>query len=357
MSDKKDRVVGFDVGTMFCQMAESSDDDSLDVKIIRNAFVEMVEAEDVEDVLKRNHWQYVKDGDKFYVMGEDSIQVAKMFPGKVDIRRPLQHGVLNKDEPKKMLVLSEIIRSTLGEAPTDNSVLCMCISSDCVDGGHDSTFHAARLKSMFTRFGWKVKIIEEGLAIILNERPTFTDADGNEVPYSGLGISFGAGRVNCVLAYKGLQILGMSVQRSGDWIDHNVSGQTGTPIAQVIAKKENKLDFSDIDYDDDVMFALDAYYEAMIKYVMKHLGNRFSEVKSQFDAPLPMVIAGGTSMPKGFDKKVKRTVEKMDDLPFEISSVFRAEMPRNSVVQGLLTQAIITYNKLSKGTIKDKDLD
>ncbi|MAG24390.1 hypothetical protein CMI47_02325, partial [Candidatus Pacearchaeota archaeon] len=126
MSESKDRIVGFDIGTMFCQMSESTGDDNIDVNIIRNAFVEMVEAEDVEEVLKRNNWQYVKDADKFYVIGEDSMQVARMFPGKVDIRRPLQHGVLNKDEPKKMLVLSEIIKSTLGEAPTEDSVLCTC---------------------------------------------------------------------------------------------------------------------------------------------------------------------------------------------------------------------------------------
>jgi hypothetical protein len=354
--EKEDRIVGFDIGTMFCQMSEVSEGDDINVKIIRNAFVEMVEAEDVEEVLKRNNWQYVKDADKFYVIGEDSMQVARMFPGKVDIRRPLQHGVLNKDEPKKMLVLSEIIKSTLGEAPTEDSVLCTCISSECVDGGHDNTFHKARLRSMFTRFGWKVKIIEEGLAVILNERPTFTDSDGNEVPYSGLGCSWGAGKVNCVLAYKGLQIIGMSVQRSGDWIDEQVSGQTGVPISQVISKKEKDLDFNDIDYDDDVLFALDAYYEAAIKYVMKHLARKFSEVKSQFDAPLQMILAGGTSMPKGFDKKVERTVRNMD-LPFEIASVHRAEMPRNSVTQGLLTQATITYNKLKKGKITEKDLD
>ena len=55
-TQKDDRIVGFDIGTMFCQMSESLGDD-VNVKIIRNAFVEMVEAEDVEEVLKRNSWQ------------------------------------------------------------------------------------------------------------------------------------------------------------------------------------------------------------------------------------------------------------------------------------------------------------
>ena len=47
--------------------------------IIRNAFVELAEMDDIEDVLKQNKWQYIKDGNKYYVVGEDSLRVAKML--------------------------------------------------------------------------------------------------------------------------------------------------------------------------------------------------------------------------------------------------------------------------------------
>ena len=75
------------------------------------------------------------------------------------------------------------------------------------------------------------------------------------------------------------------------------------------------------------------------------------EREGEFEAPLDIVIAGGTSMPKGFRDKVKSVVDELD-LPFEIKDVIQSEDPRNAVVKGLLTQAIISQKKL-----KDKKID
>jgi hypothetical protein len=144
-------------------------------------------------------------------------------------------GVLNKNEDKKLVVLAELIRASIGQAPDENSWVCTCVSSESVDNSADSTFHRNRLTALFTRLGWKVKIIEEAHAVILSERPTIIEEDGTVVPYSGIGVSFGAGRANCLLAYKGLPVIGMSVARSGDWIDTQVAEQTGTAISQIIS--------------------------------------------------------------------------------------------------------------------------
>ena len=81
----------------------------------------------------------------------------------------------------------------------------------------------------------------------------------------------------------------------------------------------------------------------------------FATVKSEFAAPLDIVIAGGTSMPKGFDKKVKSVVEELD-LPFKIKDIVISKDPRNSVVKGLLTQAIISQKRLKSKKI-DEELD
>lgn len=340
------RAVGVDVGTLFFQVAEKEGSD-LKYKTIRNAFVEMADTEEVENALKQNGWQFVKDGRHYYVIGEDAIQVANIFPGKVEIRRPMQDGVLNKDEDKKLVVLAEIIRSSIGEAKDANSWVCTCVSSESVDGSANSTFHRQRLEAMFKRLGWQVKIIEEGHAVVLAERPSMVE-DGVEIPYSGIGLSFGAGRANCVLAYKGLQVIGMSVARSGDWIDKQVSEQTGVPISQVISTKEKKLDFENIDLDDDVQFALDAYYDAMIRYVFKHFAEKFASEKSRFNAPLDIVVAGGTSMPKGFCKKLEKIVRELS-LPFQIKEVRHAKNPRNAVVEGLCIHAEVCRKKGEKG--------
>ncbi len=345
MSEVKSRAVAVDLGTMFFQVAEREGQD-LKYKTIRNAFVELADVEDMEDVLKKNGWQYISDGGHYFVIGDDAMQVANIFPGKIEVRRPMQDGVLNKDEDKKLLVLAEMINSSVGKAPDENSWVCTCVSSESVDGSPNSIMHRQRIEAMFKRLGWQVKIIEEGLAVVLSERPSMVE-DGQEVPYSGIGLSFGAGRANCVLAYKGLQVIGMSVARSGDWIDQQVSEQTGTPISQVVATKEKKLDFDNIDFDDDVIFALNSYYDAMIRFVLGHFGKKFAAEKSRFAAPMDIVVAGGTSMPKGFCKKLEGIVREMK-LPFEIKEVRPAKNPRNSVVTGLCIQAEVCRKKGDK---------
>ena len=720
----KSRAVGVDCGTFFFQTAEMEGKQT-NIKTIRNSFVELEETDDIEDILTQNKWQYIKDGNEYFVIGEDSLRVAKMFPGKVELRRPLQNGVFNKGEEKKVLVVSELVKQTIGRAPNNRSVVCTCISSPSVDGSPDSTYHKARLSGIFSNFGWNVKVIEEGMAVILAERPTVIDSDGKEVPYSGIAVSClvpgtriytkrgiipieevkkgdyvithlgrwkpvnniiskqfsgmktkiqitgytnksddyqfvdnhelyinrngnwewigceniiegdivgepiikqnrfdnlitmtlceritcsniytkkhvvvtgdvqrligyflgdgnisrlnnsgiifnfntneekyandvkdiikknfgkestifikkwkgssklcvecysiglgnyfrnhfydsnkvktypwnidkltksdsinlliglirsdgnisndyicfentssflallakqllsklgyvssisytkprshiltdgrtiigkkifwkvssasktvseslvdmvkniscenskfiekifiddnfccgkikkieneeylgivydlqveedhsfsgpmltihncGAGRVNCVLAYRGLQILGLSAARAGDFIDAKVAEQTDTPISQVISKEEKYLDFSNIDFDDDIIFALNAYYESMIEYVFNHFAKKFVEVKSEFDSPLDIIVAGGSAMPNGFCLKLSEVVRKLK-LPFKIKDIRTAQDVRNSVVKGLLLSSIITQNKIEKDKTDD----
>ena len=349
-------VKALDPGTMFFQSAELVDND-VNIKIIRNAFVELLDTEDVEEILSRNNWHYVKDKTHYYVIGEDALKVARMFPGKVELRRPMQDGVLNKGEDKKMLIMSELVKSAIGKAPDEQSLVCTCVSSESVDGSADNSFHKARLMGMIENFGWNVKVIEEGLAVILSERPVIIEEDGTEIPYSGIGISFGSGRANCVLAYRGLSVIGMSAAYAGDRIDQQVALHTDTSISQVTTKKEKELDFDNLDLDDDIIFALDVYYEDMIKNVITHFSKKFKEVKSQFDAPLDIVVAGGTAAPKGFCNKLKKVLNKLE-LPFKIKEIRMAKDPRNAVVRGCLTQATVSQKKLvnSEGN-KDKKIE
>tara|TARA_B100000614_G_scaffold262909_1_gene300812 strand:+ start:291385 stop:292392 length:1008 start_codon:yes stop_codon:yes gene_type:complete len=330
---------------MFFQSSEK-DGEGIKYKTIRNAFVELDDNDDIEETLQRNGWQYLQDGGKYYVIGDDAMKVANIFPGKVEVRRPMADGVLNKNEDKKLVVLAKMIESAIGTAPDDKSWCCMCVSSESVDGSQDSVFHRNRLEALVARLGWNVKIIEEGHAVVTSAKPVMKE-EGGDVPYSGIGLSFGAGRANCVLSYRGLQVIGMSVARSGDWIDNQVSEQTGTPLSQVIAKKEKHLDFDNLDMDDDVVFALDAYYEQMIRYVFGHFAKKFAQEKSSFEAPMDIVVAGGTSMPKGFCGKLEKVVKGLD-LPFNINEVRHAESPRNAVCEGLYIQAGLAKKKADK---------
>jgi len=356
MSDKttKDKVYSCDAGTMFFQTATQGEDNKIVIKTTRNAFVEVADIDDIEETLKQNGWQYVKDGEHYYVIGEDSLRVAKMFPGQVELRRPMQEGVLNKNEDKKMLVMAELIESSVGKATGPNDVVCTCVSSEAVDDSTTSTFHKARLEAMFSRLGYNVVIIEEGLAVVFAENPKVTEKDGKTFNFSGCGVSFGAGKINCVLAYKGMPVIGISCKNSGDWIDQTVSSETGKPISQVTSIKENTLDLTKDNYDDEILFALTACYKAMIANVIKKFAKKFVEIKSEFDAPINFVLAGGTSMPKGFFNIFEEIVKDID-LPFEIGTVTKSPDPRNSVVKGCLRRAIIAHKRI-KGDVKE-DID
>ena len=103
-----------------------------------------------------------------------------------------------------------------------------------------------------------------------------------------------------------------------------------------------------MDSDDDVVFALDAYYTTMIEHVFSIFSRKFEQIKGEFtDAPLDIVVAGGTAMPKGFCTKIAEVVKGMK-LPFAIKDIRMASDPRNAVVIGCLRQAIATQIKLEK---------
>ncbi len=144
----------------------------------------------------------------------------------------------------------------------------------------------------------------------------------------------------------------MSCAISGDYIDKNVSEQTGCPISQVIDAKEKKFNFNNIDMEDDILFALDTYYEKMMTFVLKNFSKKFMEVKSQYDYPFEIVVAGGTSMPEGFCKKLESVIKKMQ-LPFQIKSVKHARNPRNSVVEGLLIASKVAHKKSKEDSLSD----
>lgn len=345
------KAIGVDCGTMFFQVAEAGEDGKAKVQIIRNAFVEIAASEVIDEAfLMQNKWSFIKDGDTFYIPGEDAIRFAQMFPGKVELRRPLADGVLNKGEDKKLLVLDKLILDTVGRAPDAKSVVCTCISSPPVDGSSDSRTHRAKLEAIFKAKGWTVKVIEEGYAVIISENPKAIEKleDGTTVEHShsGIGISFGAGRVNCVVSWKKMPIVAMSATRSGDWVDQRVSEETGVPLAKVTSIKETKLDFDNIDPDDDVLFALDVYYGAMIEYVFAKFAAKFKEEKGEHPVPLDVIIAGGTSMPKGFVNKVDSVIRGLN-LPFKVNKVKHASDPRNAVVEGCLAAAISAQAKLA----------
>jgi hypothetical protein len=347
MEKENTRIASADLGTMFFQTAEYLNNNTIDIKTIRNAFVQFDKGEDIEDILVQNKWRYIMDGEAYYVIGEDALKMSKLFPD-VELRRPMQDGVLNNSETKKILVLNELIRSTLGKASDDKSIVCTCVSSPSVDGSPDSKFHKAKITGMFDSLGWNVRVVEEAYAVLVEEKPFVVEPDGSKSLLSGICVSLGAGRANAVMAYRGVQRVGMSVARSGDYVDAMVAEQLGIPLSKVISKKERELDFDNLNEEDDILYALNVYYEDLLTYVFSHFAQEFAKNKMEYDWPLDIIFAGGTSTPKGFSTKAVEVINRLK-LPFKVKDVKVSADPRNAVVKGCLALAMAAYRKAVKG--------
>ena len=81
-----------------------------------------------------------------------------------------------------------------------------------------------------------------------------------------------------------------------------------------------RYDIDDTDKDGEILVAYDIYYDELVKYVFDLFTKRFNSNKGAIDHPIDIVLSGGTASPKGFDKKVRRVLFKMN-LPFEIGDI------------------------------------
>lgn len=89
----------------------------------------------------------------------------------------------------------------------------------------------------------------------------------------------------------------------------------------------------------ELLVALDLYYRKLVDYVLEALSNKFKSQGESVEDPVEIVLAGGTSMPEGFEKLVQEEVNKIE-LPFEVKNVRKASNPMYTVSSGCLVGAI-----------------
>ena len=105
------------------------------------------------------------------------------------------------------------------------------------------------------------KPINEAMAIIYSEC--------QKEKFSGISYSFGAGMVNCVMAWRGVEACKFSTARSGDFIDNSVADSLDIVSNRVTSIKEKYLDLScdQTNYENKkiarILEALHFYYESI----------------------------------------------------------------------------------------------
>ncbi len=350
-------MISLDCGTMFLVKGEldvTSDDPEFTVE--RNCFLKAASTDDTEDTLKENNWTYAKQGEDFYILGEDAIKLKNLLTisGKDEnivvtkigeLRRPMQHGVLNTGEEKlSVAIIHKIIANLVGKPSHPNEIICFCAPGDPVDKDLKVIFHKTMITNFLKSLGYQVECIPEALAIIFSQHPSAEEEDGSEAPLSGIAFSFGAGMANVCFAWKKMPLINFSIAQSGDWIDQEAAKVAGVNISAITRFKETNFDLETVDYSDMRQAALDIFYQNMIEHALTNFAEKFNQLDNPIATPLEIVIAGGTASVPGFLGKFKTVISEID-LPFKIKNIRLAENPFYTVAHGCLLKAINLENK------------
>lgn len=270
-----------------------------------------------------------------YVLGEAAVKMAYTF-SDVELKRPMQSGCINPKEKDAFDIMNVIIQSLLeGNIKQDKEILYYSVPANAINSETDSEYHAKVLESIFKAYqskeGYKVSPfpINEGLALIY--------AELEQKAYTGVGISMGSGLVNVCLAMFGVSVLQFSIANSGDWIDKMAAKAACESIA-FINQEKTKINLS-VEPKNLVERAIQTQYRIMIEKTVLGFkkGLQESTRKIRSDG-IDIVIAGGVSIPVGFDLLFKEVL--MDaKLPININSIVRPPDPLHSVARGCLLAA------------------
>ena len=330
-------VKGLDVGTAFIYSAQKAGAE-VAFKKERNGFFDIEHSDFTEDILKKSNVKYALKENRLYIVGEDAIKFANIF-GR-NTRRPLSNGVISPQEEDALPVIELIIKSVLGTPRSNDELIYYAVPGSPVDADFDVIYHQNIIKRFLENWGYRAKPINEGLSVIFSEL-----AKDN---FTGIGISLGGGMVNVCFAVMAVPVFSFSVARAGDWIDEQVARVTNETVSKITAIKEANLNLNLAeDSTDRINQALYIYYNHLIGYVLEQIKNEFEKnPKPRLENPVPIVLAGGTAMPKGFLPMFKEGIQKTK-LPFEIGEVKLASHPLFSVVKGVLIAGIAESKKSS----------
>lgn len=333
-------AIGFDAGTynLVCCTRDEKKNFVYDREV--NAFIEIpLEDRMVFQMMKTcdDPVPIIERDKKAYALGEKSVRMAYTL-SQLELKRPMKDGCVNPREKDAFEVMSIMVHSLLeGNVKKNNEVLYYSVPANAINEETDADYHTKVLESIFkayesdTNFKVNANPINEGLALVYAELKASN--------YTGIGISFGAGMVNLCYSMFGVPVFTFAIVNSGDWIDKMAAKATGDS-ATFINQEKTKVDLSKASPDNLVERAIQTQYRIMIEKTVNGIKKGLGEAgkKARSDKPVDVVIAGGTSMPKGFDTLFKDVISQAD-LSISIGNIVRPDDPLFSVARGCLIAA------------------
>jgi hypothetical protein len=323
---------GLDVGTANVLSAGQDAAGEVNVKRERNAFLEIpAESGGNKDMLTRLSVPYVAHGNKLYVLGDVSFQLANMFG--TEVRRPMQDGFLSPTEQDAIPIMRFIIDRLLGAPNAPEEPVTFSVPAPSIDQENDTVYHEGIVAGVLRKLGYRPNPINEGHAVVYAELA--------ENDFTGIGISCGGGMFNVCVSFKTIPAVTFSVARGGDWIDKQVSRVMGIPRTRATAIKEGDVNLMSPRSREEEAVVL--YYRNLISYVLLNLKQRFQLARDvpQFTDPVEVVVSGGTSLVGGFVEVFAEEIRKVD-FPLQVAGIRRADDAITSVARGCLIAAALS---------------
>lgn len=335
--------IGLDVGTGFLVSARVNKDGDISYASVRDCFFGLPKDDfESNSVFNKSILDYIVVGDTACILGSEALEMARVH--RQATSRPLSSGVLNTAKEKNSrFILEKLIACVLsGHVAKNGEKLVFSVPGPQV-GNPDFNVehHAMSLVTMLSKFGVDAEPVNEAHAVVISELSSMEKDSTTAV--SGLGLSFGAGLVNCCAVHKGMPIFEFSIPKSGDYIDQFATTNTSTAESKIIHIKETQLDLTvnlaDPTLSEEIR-SLAFGYKSAIQQTVKGIANAFNTT-TKIDVPdgMPIIISGGTSMPKGFVEMFKEELGKVR-LPFEVGQVIPTKDRLKAVAKGCMLKAI-----------------
>lgn len=324
-------AMGLDVGTSRIVVAQKSGEE-FQYQTQLNAFVSLPFSKLTENVLRKEQIPHSLQGREIIVHGNESERFADLLG--VEIRRTMTRGVLNPSEPDSLAMIRQIISAVAPASKDgkDRPKLCFSIPAAPIGADENLTYHEATLRQMLSDIGYEVKSINEGLAVIYAELESSN--------YTGIGISCGGGLCNVCLSYLSVPVISFSIPKAGDFIDNSTASVTGELANRIRILKEQSFQFNG-NYSDKTHQVLSVYYDDMIQSLVNGLKEAFlgSRNMPRLGRPIPLVLSGGTALPRGFRERFDKFL-RTSDFPIALSEVRMATEPLHATAKGALVYAL-----------------
>jgi hypothetical protein len=323
--------IGLDIGTTHIVMAEKKGS-RIKTSLLPNAFFPVPYNSLTKQALLRDQIIYLEKNTTLHILGYSAENFANIF--RSTVKKPIENGILNPRENESEAILKAIINRLVKAPKRKGERVCFSMPGEPLDKpGTSLIYHESIIKEHLSGLGYDPVPVNEGMAVVLSE------LSGEN--FTGIGISLGGGMCNVCFSYLTVPVVTFSLLKGGDYIDAMVSQSIGEPVSKVRQIKENTLDLS-VSPRDKIEMGLHIYYDDLITTLLQHLQNVLaaSDNIPRLSRPLPIVLGGGTSLPRGvrdrFWKHLKATL-----LPCKISELVLAAKPLYATAKGALMMALL----------------